>query len=98
MKRGEIFNFPKRSLAEVFLSEIRKVLRKSVENIGPLDSLTVAMNPTTATVLLKARNLHTLQELRDWLGVKAVITYSEMMDGDVTVWRDDSSPRFLEEI
>ena len=94
MRNGGIFNFPQRSMAEVFLSSIRQRLRDAVTDIGPIESLSVVMSPTTAAVLGKARNLRNLRELRDWLGVKDVITYCEVMDGTVIIGRDDVSQRF----
>lgn len=96
MKRKEIINFPKGTLPEEGLLSLQQRLRNAATDLGPIESLTVVMSPTTAAVLCKARNLRNLRELRDWLGVKAVLTYHEIMFRKVIVWGGDASPSFDE--
>lgn len=94
MRQGPWSFLPKSSLADVFMSSLREQLCRADADFGPRDHFIVAVNSVTAGVLMKARNLHSLAELRDWLGVKAVLTFSELNDGTAVVWKDDSAPKF----
>ncbi len=93
MKQGPWSFLPKRSLADVFMSSLREQVRQLSHYCKPIDQFVVVVNSTTAAVLMKSRNFRSLDELRDWLGVKAVLTCNELNDGTAVVWKDDGTLR-----
>lgn len=84
---------PHRTIGDMFLTEIRRRMRDAAKYFGPIENFVVAMSPTTAAVLMKQRDLHSLTELRDWMGVKAILTCNELSDGTAVIWEDDGDLR-----
>jgi hypothetical protein len=93
MSNGPLY-FPRKTIAASFVDSIIQQVETSTKYLGPLVELEVGMSPLTAAILMKAKKLGSLLELRDLIGCKSIITSHLMREGEAVIWRADQPPRW----